>query len=99
MGSGQAEGLNRSGAHEEEAMNGVQTRTEGRMKLEVKVATDTARRVLNTAEIARYCGVPNEEVLGWIDNGMLKASYIPVGRYRVNVDDFVVFLSRYEVQF
>jgi len=59
-----------------------------------QVPKDRERRFLAPYEVARFCGVPTEEVLGWISAGALKAAYIPVGRYRISVDDLLVFLAR-----
>jgi excisionase family DNA binding protein len=59
--------------------------------------TDVVRRFLTPYEVARYCGVPNEEVLSWIDSGKLRATYLPIGRYRIAVPDLMVFLHRFGV--
>ena len=58
---------------------------------------DVARRFLTSHEVARYCSVPEPEVLTWIDSGMLKANYMLGGRYRVSTDDFIVFLEKYDI--
>ena len=57
---------------------------------------DEMRYFLTAYEVARFCGVPTEEVLGWIDAGMLAATYLPVGRYRITVHDFLVFMAGLE---
>jgi hypothetical protein len=59
---------------------------------------DVARHLLSSAEVARFCGVPREEVLGWIDSGRLEASYLPVDRYRIDVGDLIAFLHKYELE-
>ena len=43
---------------------------------------DTERRFLSVAEVARYCGIADVEVLAWIDSGELNASRVAIGRYR-----------------
>ena len=60
-------------------------------------AADRQRKFLDANDIARYCGVPREEVLGWIDSGALRAVYLPHGRYCVNAQDFVAFVYRFDV--
>ncbi len=69
--------------------------------IESKLRSDrngnVARHLLNSVEVARYCGVPREEVLGWIDSGKLKASYFPVDRYRIRVGDLLAFLHKFKV--
>ena len=61
----------------------------------VQPPVDTERRVLSVTEVARYCGVPSEEVLNWIDTGRLVASYLRHGAYRIAVGDFLAFFNRY----
>ena len=56
-----------------------------------------ARHLLSSTEVARFCGVPREEVLGWIDSGKLKASYLPVDRYRIDVGDLLAFLHKFRI--
>ena len=63
----------------------------------VRPKTDVVRQFLTPWEVARFCGVPNEEVLSWIDSGKLKATYFPIGRYRIAVPDLVVFLHQFDV--
>ena len=58
---------------------------------------NVARHLLNSSEVARYCGVPREEVLGWIDSGKLKATHFPIDRYRIEVGDLIAFLHKFEV--
>ena len=58
---------------------------------------DVVRRFLTPYEIARFCGVANEEVLSWIDTGKLNATHFPIGRYRIAVPDLIVFLHRFDV--
>ena len=59
--------------------------------------TDVVRQFLTPYEVARFCGVPNEEVLSWIDTGKLNAAYFPIGRYRIAVPDLIVFLHQFDV--
>ncbi len=55
---------------------------------------DTERRFLSVAEVARYCGIADVEVLGWIDSGELNASRVAIGRFRIAVGDLLAFLER-----
>jgi hypothetical protein len=55
---------------------------------------DTERRFLNVREVARYCGVVEEEVFSWIDAEELIASRVAIGRYRIAVGDQLAFLDR-----
>lgn len=59
--------------------------------------TEEQRWILSSVDVARYCGVPHEEVLGWIDSGMLEATYLPPARYRILARDFMVFAERFDV--
>ena len=61
----------------------------------IQPPADRERRVLSVSEVAKYCGVPTEEVLTWIDSGRLVASYMPHGGYRIAAGDFLAFFSRY----
>lgn len=63
----------------------------------VRPKTDVVRQFLTPYEVARFCGVPNEEVLSWIDSGKLNATYFPIGRYRIAVPDLIVFLHQFDV--
>jgi hypothetical protein len=63
----------------------------------VRPKTDVVRQFLTPWEVARFCGVPNEEVLSWIDSGKLQATYFPIQRYRIAVPDLVVFLHQFDV--
>ena len=80
-------------------MNGIQTGTTSGSNPMIAVPQDRVRRMLKVADVARYCGVPTEEVLGWIDAGMLRASYLPHGRYRITTGDFLAFVQKFEVAF
>ena len=55
---------------------------------------DTERRFLSVAEVARYCGIADVEVLTWIDSGELNASRVAIGRFRIAVGDLLAFLER-----
>jgi excisionase family DNA binding protein len=61
----------------------------------IQPPADSERRVLSVSEVAKYCGVPSEEVLNWIDTGRLVATYMGHGGYRIAVGDFLAFFSRY----
>jgi len=58
---------------------------------------DVERSFLTAREVASYCAVPVEEVLGWIDTRLLKASCANHSSYRVSVGDFVAFIAKFEV--
>ena len=60
-------------------------------------AQDTERRFLSVAEVARYCGIADVEVLRWIDSGELNAKRIAIGRYRMAVGDLLAFLERHRL--
>ena len=51
--------------------------------------------MLSVSDVAKYCSVPSEEVLSWIDTGRLVASQLRHGGYRIAVGDFMAFFSRY----
>lgn len=58
----------------------------------------TAKRVLTTGEIAKYCGVHFRTVLRWIKRGQLPAFQLPGrGDNRVEVDDFLNFLREHNL--
>jgi len=70
---------------------------ERELRSPVRPETDVVRQFLTPYEVARFCGVPTEEVRSWIDSGKLKAAYFLIGRYRIAVPDLVVFLHRFDV--
>lgn len=55
------------------------------------------RRPLTTGEIANYCHVTYRAVLKWIVAGKLKAYRTPGKHSRVEIKDFLEFLSRYKM--
>lgn len=50
-----------------------------------------------TGEIAAFCHVTINAVKKWIASGKLIAFRTPGGHYRVNKEDFMVFLERYKL--
>lgn len=54
-------------------------------------------RPLTTGEIAEYCHVHLRTVLQWVHDGKLKAYRTPGNHSRVNVDDFILFLKKYNM--
>ena len=80
-------------------MNGLEATTMDDLGAMIRVPGDRVRRVLTLGDVARYCSVPTEEVLGWIDGGMLPATYVPHGRYRVDAGDFLAFVQKFDVAF
>jgi excisionase family DNA binding protein len=52
---------------------------------------------LTTGEVARYCHVTVNGVKKWIAEGKLKAFQLPGGHYRIEKDDFRVFLEQFNI--
>jgi len=55
------------------------------------------REPLTTGEIAQYCHVTYRAVLKWIKEGKLKAYRTPGKHSRVDISDFIDFLSKYDM--
>ena len=55
---------------------------------------DYVRRFLSIFDVAAYCGVFPDDVLDWIECGMLKATYIPPSHYRIAFDDLQVLVQK-----
>jgi len=53
--------------------------------------------LLNTGDVARYCGVSVMQINRWIKNGTLKAFRNPGGRYRVSKKEFREFLKKHDM--
>ena len=54
-------------------------------------------RYVTTSVVARHCGVSTVTVLTWIDEGRLPAFRLPKGHYRISRDDFIEFLTKYNI--
>lgn len=55
-------------------------------------------KTLKPSEIAAYCDVHQRTVSRWIANGDLKGHKLPGrGNYRVVLDDFLVFLQKFQI--
>ena len=54
-------------------------------------------RPYTTGEVAGFCSVTINAVKKWIGSGKLKAFRTPGGHYRINRDDFMVFLDKYKL--
>jgi len=52
---------------------------------------------ITTSFIAEHCGVSTVTVINWIDEKRLPAFRLPKGHYRIQRDDFVEFLTRYNM--
>ncbi len=52
---------------------------------------------LTSQDIATYCQVSKSTVLEWIKSGRLKAFRLPGGHYRIDKDDFRVFLEKWNM--
>ena len=46
---------------------------------------------------AKHCGVSNTTVLRWITAGQLPAFRLPGGHYRIEREEFSVFLAKYRI--
>ncbi len=47
--------------------------------------------------IAKHCGVSNTTVLRWIGAGELPAFRLPGGHHRINREDLLRFLNKYNM--
>jgi excisionase family DNA binding protein len=47
--------------------------------------------------IAKHCGVSNTTVLRWIGAGELQAFRLPGGHHRINREDLLRFLNKYNM--
>lgn len=61
------------------------------------MSDDIVGKPLTTGEIAKYCHVAYRSVLKWIEEGKLQAYTTPGRHNRVQVKDFVGFLSKYRM--
>jgi excisionase family DNA binding protein len=52
---------------------------------------------LTTSYIAAYCQVSKSTVLAWIKNDELKAYSLPGGHYRIDKEDFMNFLKKWNI--
>ena len=55
---------------------------------------DYVRRFLSIFDVAAYCGVLPDDVLDWIECGMLEATHIPPRHYRIVFGDLLVLLQK-----
>ena len=54
-------------------------------------------KALTTGQIAQHCHVTHRAVLKWVASGKLKAYRTPGMHSRVNVEDFLEFLQKYQI--
>ena len=54
-------------------------------------------KVYTTFEISRFCSVDISTVMGWVDDGKLKAYRTPGGHRRVSHPDLLSFLEKYQM--
>ena len=52
---------------------------------------------LTTSNIAAYCQVSKSTVLDWIKSERLKGYRLPGGHFRINKEDFRVFLKKWDI--
>ena len=52
---------------------------------------------ITTGTVAKYCGVSKVTVLRWIEKGILVAFKIPGGQNRIHKDDFLSFLTKFDI--
>ena len=55
---------------------------------------DYVRRFLSIFDVAAYCGVLPDDVLDWIEFGMLEAAHIPPRHYRIAFHDLLVLVGK-----
>ena len=55
---------------------------------------DYVRRFLSIFDVAAYCGVLPDDVLDWVECGILKATHIPPRYYCIVFDDLQVLLQK-----
>ena len=54
-------------------------------------------RYITTSFVAEHCGVSTVTVLEWIEEKRLPAFRLPKGHYRIYRDDFIEFMSKYNI--
>ena len=55
------------------------------------------KRALTTYEIAEYCQVTPRTVIQWVNEGKLKAYRTPGNHSRIEIDEFLDFLKRFNM--
>src|SRR4030067_2378642 len=68
-------------------------RTEGREAGLARVNETSSPQYISVGFVAKNCGVSNTTVLRWITAGQLPAFRLPGSHYRINKDDFSLFLT------
>jgi len=63
----------------------------------MKNSRDNTNEALTTGKVAEYCNVTVRAVLKWVDEGKLTAYRTPGNHCRVQVEDFLEFLKKYEM--
>jgi excisionase family DNA binding protein len=56
-----------------------------------------SEKVYTTFEVSRFCRVDISTVMGWVDDGKLKAYRTPGGHRRINHSDLLTFLKKYQM--
>ena len=56
-----------------------------------------ASEILTTHQTARLCNVHHTTVINWINEGKLKAYTTPGGHRRINKNDLVKFMKKYQI--
>ena len=55
------------------------------------------KKAINTYEAAEYCQVTPRTMIQWINEGKLKAYRTPGNHNRIQIEDFIDFLKRYNM--
>jgi excisionase family DNA binding protein len=56
-----------------------------------------SEKVYTTFEVSRFCRVDISTVMGWVDDGKLKAYRTPGGHRRISHSDLLTFLKKYQM--
>jgi len=55
------------------------------------------RKAFTTFEVGKICGVFHTTVINWVNKGKLKARVTPGGHRRIEIDDLVEFMRKYDM--
>lgn len=54
--------------------------------------------IFSALEVSKICGVVNQTVINWINNGYLKAYKTPGGQFRIYLDELFSFMKKRNMQ-